>query len=102
MSHLDTCFSVWDKFFLFLPVFYSLNNFFQTLEKLVLCDFFGILAFSDLKKNKFVICSTKNMGKHFVLFDKLVHVVCDTWSSLCNILFWHICNVPSNTHTPVH
>ncbi len=49
LSHLDTGFSVWDSFFFFffLPVFYSSDNFFQTLEKLVLCDFFGILAFSD-------------------------------------------------------
>ncbi len=100
MSHLDTCFSVWDSFFLFLPVFYSSDNFFQTLEKLVLCDFFfGILAFSDFLKTNFVICSTKNVGKHFVLSDKLLHVTCNTWPSLRNIYFCHICNVPSNTHT---
>lgn len=37
-------------FFFFWPVFYSSDNFFQTLEKLVLHGFFGILAFSDLKK----------------------------------------------------
>jgi hypothetical protein len=74
-------------FFLFLPVFYSSDNFFLTLEKLVLRDFFGILAFSDFLKTNFVICSTKNMGKHFVLSDKLLHVACDTWPSLCNILF---------------
>jgi hypothetical protein len=102
LSHLDTGFSVWDSFFLFLSVFYSSDNFFQTLEKLLLRDFFGILTFSDLKKTNFVICSTKNMGKHFVLSDKLLHVACDTWPSMHNILFWHICNVPSNTHTPVH
>jgi hypothetical protein len=89
-------------FFLFLPIFYSSDNFFQTLEKLVLHDFFGILAFSDFLKINFVICSTKNMGKHFVLSDKLLHVAYDIWLSLGNILFWHICNVPSNTHTPVH
>jgi len=92
----------WDSFFLFLPVFNSSNNFFQTLEKLVLHDFFGILAFSDFLKTNFVICSTKNMGKNFVLSNKLLHVTCDTWLSLRNILFWHICNVSSNTHTPVH
>jgi hypothetical protein len=51
LSHLDTGFSIRDNFLLFLPVFYSLNNFFRTLEKLVLRDFFGILAFSDLKNN---------------------------------------------------
>jgi hypothetical protein len=39
------------------------------------------------------------MRKHFLLSDNLLHVICDTWSSLCNILFWHICNVSSNTHT---
>jgi len=100
LSHLDTSFSVWDSFFLFLPVFYSSDNFFQTLEKLVLRDFFGILAFSDFFFKKIVICSTKNMGKHFVLFDKLFAY--DTWPSLHNILFWHICNVSSNTHTLVH
>ncbi len=89
-------------FFCFFPVFYSSNKFFQTLKKLVLCDFFGILAFSDFLKTNFVICLTKNMRKHFVLSDKLLHVTCDTWPSLHNILFWHICNVPSNTHTPMH
>jgi hypothetical protein len=65
----------------------------------MLRDFFGILAFSDFLKTNFVICSTKNMGKHFVLFDKLLHVTYDIWLSLHNIFFWHICNVPSNTHT---
>ncbi len=99
LSHLDTGFSVWDNFFLYLPVFYSSDKFFQTLEKLVLRDFFGILAFCDFLKTNFVICLTKNMGKRFVLSDKLLHVACDTWPSLHNILFWHICNVPSNTHT---
>ncbi len=43
-----------------------------------------------------MICSTKNMGKHFVVSDKLLHVACNTWPPLRNILFWHIC-----THTPV-
>jgi len=104
LSHLNIGFRVWDSFFsfFFLLVFYSLDNFFQTLEKLVLCDFFGILAFSDFLKINFVICSTKNMGKHFVLSDKLLHVACNIWPSLCNIYFWHICNVPLNTHTHVH
>jgi len=102
LSHLDTGFSVWDSFFLFFLVFYSLDKFFQTLEKLVLCDFFGILIFSDFLKTNFVICSTKNMRKHFVLSDKLLHVACDTWPSLRNIFFWHICNVLSNTQTHVH
>jgi len=77
LSHLDIGFSVWDSFFLFLPVFYSSNNVFQTLEKLMLHDFFGILVFSDFLKKNFVICSTKNMGKHFVLSDKLLHVTYD-------------------------
>ncbi len=89
-------------FFLFFLVFYSLDNFFQTLIKLVLHDFFGILTFSDFLKTNFMICSTENMGKHFVLSNKSLHVACDTWPSLRNIYFWHICNVPSNTHTPVH
>ncbi len=101
LSNLDTCFSVWDNFFLFLLIFYSSNIFFQTLKKLVLCDFFGILAFNDFLKTNFVICLTKNMEKHFVLSDKLLYVAYDIWSSLRNILFWHICNVSSNTHTPV-
>ncbi len=99
MSHLDIGFSVSDNFFLFLPVFYSSDNFFQTLEKLVLPDFFGIFTFNEVLKTNFVICSTKNMGKHFVLFDKLLQVACDTWPSLRNIFFGHICNVLSNTHT---
>jgi hypothetical protein len=50
------------------------------------------LAYSHLMiffLKKFVICSTKNMGKHFVLSDKLLHIAYDTWSSLRNILFWH-------------
>jgi hypothetical protein len=78
---LDTDFSVWDGFFFFWLVFYNSDNFFQTLEKLVLHDFFCILAFSDFLKTNFVICSTKNMGKYFVLSDKLLHVACDTWPS---------------------
>ncbi len=98
MSHLDTSFSVWDSFFLFLPIFYSLDNFFQTLEKLVLHDFFGILVFSDFLKKNCDLFDQKH-GKHFVLSDKLLHVACDSWPSLCNIYFWHICNVLSNTHT---
>jgi len=102
LSHLDTCFSVWDSFFLFLPVIYSLDKIFQTLEKLVLRDFFGVLTFSDFFKKIFEICSTKNMGKHFVLTNKLLHVAYNTWPSLRNILFWHICNVLSNTHPPVN
>ncbi len=68
-------------FFFSLPVFFSSDNFFQTLEKLVLHDFFGILAFNDFLKTNFVICSTKNMGKYFVLSDKLLRVACDTWPS---------------------
>jgi hypothetical protein len=43
------------------------------LEKKVQHDFFGILAFSDFLKTNFGICSTKNMGKYFVLSDKLLH-----------------------------
>jgi len=78
LSHLDTGFSVWDSFFLFLSIFYSSDKFFQTLEKLVLRDFFGILAFSDFLKTNFVICLTKNMRIHFVLSDKLLHVACNT------------------------
>ncbi len=93
MSHLDTGFSVWDTVFFFGSVFYSSDNFFQMLEKLVLHDFFGILAFSDFLKTNFGICSTKNMGKYFVLSDKLLHVACDTWPSLRRrpSVSWHLC-----------
>jgi len=52
LSHLDIGFNVWDNFFLFLPVFYSSDNFFQTLEKLVLPDFFGIFTFNEVLKKK--------------------------------------------------
>ncbi len=65
LSHLDTCFSVWDNFFLFLPVFYSSDNFFQTLEKLMLHDFFGILTFSDFFKNKICDLFDQKYGKAF-------------------------------------
>jgi hypothetical protein len=55
--------------------------------------FFGILAFSEFFKKQFVICSTKNMGKYFVLSDKLLHVACDTWPSLRlrPSASWHLC-----------
>jgi hypothetical protein len=89
LSHLDTCFSVWDNFFLFSLIFYSLDFFFQTLKKIVLCDFFGILAFNDFLKTNFVICSTKNMEKHFVLSDKLLHVMSPmTFGRHCVIYFF--------------
>jgi hypothetical protein len=46
-------------------------------------------------KTNFVICSTKNMGKHFVLSYKLLHVACNTWPSLRN----PACTATSSSYT---